>query len=199
VTFPTATNSWKLARDVEAGDWKLADVKPDEQLDTNKIAGVITPFASPTFNDVLSKTARPEENGLDKPIVVSVDTFDDFNYSVKLGRKLGEDYPLTLTVTADLSMDRPHGKDEKADEKEKADKAWSERRKQLEEKLKQARTFENWTYLVPAWNVDPILKERKDLLVEKKEEKPADKSDPAADKKDDAKMPDAIGTPPLIR
>ena len=38
VTFPMATNSWKLTRETESADWKLADAKPGEQLDTGKVA-----------------------------------------------------------------------------------------------------------------------------------------------------------------
>ncbi len=31
VDFPAApTNSWKITRETEAGEWKLADAKPDE-------------------------------------------------------------------------------------------------------------------------------------------------------------------------
>jgi hypothetical protein len=80
--------------------------------------------------------------------------------------------------------------DEKPEDKEKAEKAWKDQQKQLEDKLKQAKNFENRTYLVSPFTVDSLLKERKDLLTEKKEEpKPADKSEPAAEKKDDIKAP----------
>ena len=47
-------------------------------------------------------------------------------------------------------------------------------------KLQQMQKFAKWTYLVPGWNVDSILKDRKDLLVEKEkkdEAKPVEKAD----------------------
>ena len=48
----------------------------------------------------------------------------------------------------------------------------------VEEKLKQEKTFEKWTYLVSKWTVDPLLKERKELLAEKKDEKKTETSVP---------------------
>ena len=32
VAFPNATNSWKLTRDTESAEWKLAEAKAGEQL-----------------------------------------------------------------------------------------------------------------------------------------------------------------------
>lgn len=177
VTFAVATNSWKLMRDTESGEWKLADAKPEEKLDAARVSGVTSPFASPSFNDVLSQKSKPEESGLDKPTVVTVETFDDFIYTIKVGTKKDDNYPLTVNVANNFPKERIPAKDEKPEDKDKADKAWKERQKQLEDKLKDIKKFENWTYLVSAWSVDPILKERKDLLEEKKEEpKEKDKS-----------------------
>src|SRR5438552_6810421 len=52
VAFPNATNSWKLTRETETGEWKLADAKPTEQLDASKASGVSNPLSSPSFADV---------------------------------------------------------------------------------------------------------------------------------------------------
>lgn len=180
VTFAEATNSWKLNRDTESGEWKLADLKPTEKQDATKVSGVTTPFASPSFNDIGLATSKPEEFGLDKPTVVTVETFDDFTYTVNIGRKTGEDYPITMSVAANFPKERSPGKDEKPEDKDKADKAFKDRQKQLEDKLKEAKAFEKWTYLLPAWNADPVLKNRKDLLEEKKDETKTPVDAPAA-------------------
>jgi hypothetical protein len=186
VTFPAATNSWKIVRDTESGDWNLADAKGDEKLDQARASGVSSPFASPSFNDV----QPPGSGGLDKPTIVTVDTFDDFIYTVKIGAKNGENYPLTVSVTANFPKERIPAKDEKPEDKTKADEAWKKRQTDLDAKLKQAKAFENWVYLVPSWTVDPMLKDRKDLLAEKKEEpKAADKGQPAIEKNEDGLVP----------
>ena len=167
VNFPNATNSWKLTRETETGEWKLADANPTEQLDSAKASSAAGPLNSPSFNDVASGT-KPEE--LDKPTVATVDTFDNFTYTLKVGQKTNDNFPLAISVAADIPKERTPGKDEKPEDKAKLDKEFKEKQKKLEEKLGQEKGFEKWVYLVSSWTVDPLLKERSQLLVEKKEE-----------------------------
>jgi hypothetical protein len=169
VAFPNATNSWKLTRETESGDWKLADAKADEQLDSAKTSGVSNPFSSPSFADV-STSAKPEEIAAGKPTVVTIDTFDNFSYTVKVGGKTNDDYQLTVAVTAQIPKERTPGKDEKPEDKTKLDKEFKDHQQNLEEKLNQEKGFGKWVYLVSNWVVEPVLKERAQLLVEKKEE-----------------------------
>ena len=188
VTFPDATNSWKIVRDTDTGDWNLADAKGDEKLDAARASDVSNPFSSPSFNDVLPAGDKSVASAMEKPTVVTIDTFDDFTYTVNVGAKQDQNYPVTMSVVANFPKERIPAKDEKPEDKTKADQAWKVRQAQLEDKLKQAKQFENWIYLVSSWSVDPVLKQRKDLLVEKKDEpKPADKSDATPAKFDDAK------------
>ncbi len=169
VSFPGGTNSWKILRDTETGDWKLADARPDEKLDTSKSYGVTTPFSSPSFSDVLLPSASLGDYGLDKPTVVTVETFDDFVYTVNVGKRMGDDYAVKVTVAANFPKERVPAKDEKPEDRLKADKAWSDRQKQLADKLKEAQAYSSWTYMVPTYTVEPLLKDRKDLLPDKKE------------------------------
>jgi len=75
-----------------------------------------------------------------------------------------------------LPKERTPGKDEKPEEKEKLDKEFKEQQAKLAEKLKQEKNFEKWTYLVSTWTLEPLLKDRSQLLVEKKPEpKPGEK------------------------
>jgi len=176
VTFPGATNSWKLTRDTETAEWKLAEARPGEQLDTSKASGVANPFSSASFVDV--RTNAPSEV-MDKSIVV--DTFDNFSYAVKVGQKTNDNYPVAMSVSAQLPKERAPGKDEKPEDKDKLDKEFKEKQKKLEEKLAQEKTFENWVYLVSSWTVDSLLKERSQLMVEKKEEPKKEEKGAAAE------------------
>ena len=63
VTFPVATNSWKIVQDTESGDWKFAEAKPEEKLDSAKASGVSNPFSSPMFTTCFPS---PRSNGLDQ-------------------------------------------------------------------------------------------------------------------------------------
>jgi len=188
VTYPVATNSWKVTRDTEtASDWKLADAKPDEKLDSSKTSSFSYALSSPSFNDVLPADTKPEPAGLDKPTVVTIDTFDNFTYTIKLGQKTNDNVPLIVAVTAQIPKERTAGKDEKPEDKTRLDKEFKEKQKKFEDKLSQEQGYGKWIYLVSNWTVDSLLKERGQLLVEKKEEKPATT---------DSKKPQDLMVPP---
>ncbi len=179
VTFPAATNSWKLVRDTEGGPLKFAEPQGGEELDASKASGVGNPFSSPSFEDIVVG-APLEATGLNNPTIVAIETFDGFNYTIKVGAKTNENYTLTLTVAAALPKERTAGKEEKPEDKTKLDKEFADQQKKLEEKLAAEKVFEPWTYLVSGWTVDSVLKERAQLLVEKKEAaKPEAKPDDA--------------------
>jgi Domain of unknown function (DUF4340) len=182
------TNNWKLTRETETGDWTLADKKEGEELDKGKSSSVSYALSSPSFNDVVSPASKPEETGMDKPVVASLETFDNLVYTVRIGKKTGEDnYFMTMAVAGDLPKERTPGKDEKPEDKEKLEKEFKEKVEKLKEKLNKEKAFEKWTYLVSKWTVDPLLKERKDLFADKKAEP---KKDEPAEKKAEPDSPD---------
>jgi hypothetical protein len=188
VVTTNATNNWKLARESETGEWKLADAKPGEQYDSAKGSGVTTALSYPSFSDVATNTA-PAATGLDKPIVATLETFDDFTYTAKIGGKAGgeDNYHFQIAVAANIPKERTAGKDEKPEDKEKLDKEFKEKVQKLQDRLKTEKAFEKWTYVVSKWTIDPFLKERNDLLAEKKEEPKKDETTTDAPKQEDAK------------
>jgi hypothetical protein len=169
VDFGVATNSWKLTRPSETADWNLADAKPGEELDSAKTSGVTSPFGSISFTDVLPGT-KLNENGTNKLTSIQIHTFDGFSYTVTVGPKVNDNYLLTVAVNAEFPKERVPGKDEKPEDKAKLDKEYADAKQKLTEKLKQEQGYEKWIYTVPSWAVDPVLKERGELLAEKKEE-----------------------------
>jgi hypothetical protein len=182
VVFPATTNSWKVSRDTEtASDWKLADAKPEEKLDSSKTSSFSYALNSPSFNDVLPPDTKPEQTGLDKPTVVTLDTFDNFTYMIKVGQKTNDNLPMIVAVTAQIAKERTPGKDEKAEDKTRLDKEFKDNQKKLEDKLSQEQPYGKWVYLVSNWTVDSLLKERSQLLVEKKEEPKKDEKPAGTD------------------
>jgi hypothetical protein len=175
VTFPVATNSWKLTRETESGEWKLADAKPDEKLDPGKTSSFSYALSSPSFVDVVTG-AKPEQTRLDQPTTIALETFDGFHYTVKVGAKTNDDYYLTVAVAANLPKERTPGKDEKPADKDRLDKEFKEKQAKLEEKLAAEKKLEPWTYLVSGWTIESLLKERSQLLVEKKAETKKDET-----------------------
>jgi hypothetical protein len=187
VVTTNATNNWKISRESETGEWKLADAKPSEQLDSSKSSSVTSALSYPSFNDI-AVNAKPEETGLDKPILGTIETFDGFTYTAKIGKQgTNDNYYFQVAVAGDFPKERAPGKDEKPEDKDKLDKEFKEKTEKLQEKLKTEQALGKWTYLVSKWTIDPLLKERKDLVAEKKEEPKKEETKPDEPKKDEAK------------
>ena len=169
-----ATNSWKLARESESAPWVLADTNAGEILDSNKVSSLAGTVSYPSFMDVASNTA-PAVTGLDKPLAVTFTTFDHFTYNIKIGGKTPENnFYFTVATTADLPTQRTAGKDEKPEDKQKLDKEFQDKNKEQQDKLAKEKAYSQWVYLVNSGLVDPLIRSRSELMVEKKEEKPAD-------------------------
>ncbi|HEX5221212.1 MAG TPA: DUF4340 domain-containing protein [Verrucomicrobiae bacterium] len=179
ITFPEATNSWKLTRETESGEWKLADAKAEEKLDSAKTSSFSYALSSPSFNDVAIGLS-PEQTGLDKPTTAVLETFDHLTYTIQVGAKTNDNVYLTVAVAADLPKERTPGKDEKPEDRERLDKEFKEQQKKVEEKLAAEKKLAKSTYLVSNWTVDSLLKERSTLLAEKKEEEKKDETPAAA-------------------
>ncbi|MGZ4975254.1 MAG: DUF4340 domain-containing protein, partial [Limisphaerales bacterium] len=167
-----AASSWKVTRDTEAGAWKLVDAKAGEVLDTNKVSALGSTLSAPGFTDVSTNSAA--DAGLDKPVTLVLETFDNFTYTIKLGKVTSENnYYTQVSVTANLPKERTPGKDEKPEDKAKLDKEFADKNKPLQEKLASEQKLDKWTYLMASWTVDPLVRNRADLLEVKKEENKA--------------------------
>jgi hypothetical protein len=165
VQFPEATNSWKLTRASETNDWQLANAKAGEKLDSSKISSVTSPFTSVNFSDVGALSTGNT--------VMMVDTFDGFSYTAKIGRKQDDNYPVSFIVTANFPTSRTPAKDEKPDDKAKLDKEFQTQQKTLADKLAKEQAFTHWTYQLPAYSIDEMLKTRQQLLEEASTNSPA--------------------------
>jgi hypothetical protein len=189
VVSTNATNAWHVLRETDSGEWKLADAKEGEKLDSGKVSSLSYALSSATFVDVVSPTNKPEDLGMDKPLVATIDTFDNLTYTVKMGKKTNDDnYYFTVALNGEPPKERTPGKDEKPEDKARLDKEFKEKVDKLAEKIKQERGYQKYTYLVSKWTIDPFLKERKDLLEEKKPEAKKDEQQKQDEpKKDDTK------------
>ncbi len=179
------TNSWKLVRDSETAEFQLADTRTNEELDTTKISGIRSAFAYPSFNDVVVD-ADPKETGLDHPITVHIDTFDDFHYTIQIGKpKQGDVYYLKLDVKADIPQKRTPGKNESKEEKQKLDQQFEEKIRTLKEKFDKEKQYVGWVYKVSKWTVQNVLKKRSEFVKTKSAEttKPKSKKQPSSSKK----------------
>ena len=141
VAQPDAANSWALTREKEGDDMTLIDAKEDEKLDSSKgnSAGRVFGFAN--FDDVASKSAKPEDLGMDKAVAASIETFEGYTFAIKMS-KAGEDHYMTVAASGtripkddeskarvpqpDETKPREPGENEKPEDKERLDKEHAE-------------------------------------------------------------------------
>ncbi len=155
---------WAVVRDNENADWKFADSpgKPDN----SKVQDLVSSLYSMNLEDVATDT---KDAGLDRPTIVRIDTFDGIGYQVRIGNKAGENrYFVTVRMSGELIKSRHAAKGETPEQKEKQDKSFEERIAKLGHTLKRDRMLEKWTLVVQKSSVDPLLRERVQLLAEKK-------------------------------
>lgn len=168
VAGPSQGMNWKLERDPASKEWKLVDAKPEEKLDSTKATQIASALGSiASFTDVLALDAKPETTGLDKPVSFTVTTEDGFTYTLNVGKKRDESYPLTVAVSANLPSARIPAKEEKPEEKTKADKEFQTKRETLEKKLAKEKKFEGRTFLVPKFGIEQLEKNRSEFLAPK--------------------------------
>lgn len=173
--------NWKIVRDAAATPWKLVDAKSGEELDSAKAAGLATLFANAIFADVLPPDASSAETGLDMPSTVRIETFDNFVYELRIGKGIGENYPVLVSVKAELSREPTPAADEKPEDKAKLDQDFQARQTQLADKLAQEQRLQHRPYLIAKSTIDQLLQDRSSLIA-KKEPSPITGASPAPPK-----------------
>jgi hypothetical protein len=158
---------WKIARAEEYGQWKFA---AGENLDASAAVSAVNALAKLDFADV-ALDVKPDS--LKNPRTFTAETFDNLTYTVKVAKKPdGDDYYLTVALAGEPPRERRAEKGEKAEEKERLDKQFAEDLKRLDERVKREKSFGAWTYVVSAKTLEPVLKDRSQLIATRKPQPP---------------------------
>ncbi len=152
LTYPDG-GGWRIERDADNADWRLAGLRPGEKLDVSKANAASYSLSLLELADVAPKDAK--DTGLDKPVSIEASTLDGLAYSIKVGRLEADNYYLSFT-----SSGTPR-KDEKD----------AERLKKLEERLPREKLLSQYVLLVPKSKLEDTLKRRPEILEKKDEEK----------------------------
>jgi hypothetical protein len=199
VTAPNADDSWTISREKDTDtDFTLVQPRAGESLDNTKITASSL-LSSPSFNDVSPKEKAAEL--LKDASEVKITTFDGFTYDIKVAKqsKDGSDkYYMSVNVSADIPKERAPVKDEKEEDKKKADEAFAADKKSKEDKLAKEQKYAGWVYEVSEYTVNNLLKKRSEIVkleVPKAEDAP--KKDEAAPSKpaDSAAAPASAPAP----
>lgn len=169
MTFSNTDGSlaWKMVRDHEAGEWRLADAKPNEKFDSTRGTSAVNAISMMSFTDVVAGAAALD-TGMDKPRTVVAETFDGLTYTFRVGTAASDDNQyIGVTVSGEPAKERVAEAGEKPEDKQRLDKEFKQRLAKLETRLKFEKTLSNWIYITPKWRLDPLLKDRKGLMMDK--------------------------------
>jgi len=194
VTAPKAEDSWKVARKDETSEFVLADAKPGDEFDNSK-ASLSSLLSNATFSDIVPKD-KAGGDFLKDAYAVKITTFDNFIYDFKMlkkGEGSDEKHYLTVAVSANLPKERAPVKDEKPEDKKKADEEFAATKKTQEEKLAKEKKHEGWVYEVSSYVISNVLKKRGETL----KEKPAAEATPAPAPATPTSPPVSVTTPPV--
>ena len=175
---------WKLTRPDEGADFSLEGKKPEENLDTSAVNPIKNLFSYARFEDVVPKAEADEAWDKEKRQTAVIETVEGFTYNLTFGprkategEEASDSYLLRVTTTADIPKERKKEEGESEEDAKEKDEAFAKRKKELEEKLAEAKKLEGITYQVTKFTVDPLLKNRTGLI---KSAPPAQPAQPQA-------------------
>lgn len=162
---------WTVTRNTESADWSLVGSR--DKPDLQKATDLASSLGWVNLVDVAADAAKTD-TGLDHAVVIKAETFDGLEFTLSVGKQAGANYYVRVAVAGEPAKTRKPAKNEKAEDKAKNDKAFEEARKKLVEQVEREKKLERWTYLVTKSSLDPLLRDRQQLMPEKK--KPAKKA-----------------------
>ncbi len=155
---------WSVARDSESADWK--STLPGDKIDNNKVQDLVSVLIYIALADV---AVDAPEAGFERNPVLKVATFDNFNYSLSFGDQKGDLRYLKISLEGNPPAARVPSKNETPEDKAKKDKEFDDNHKGLLEQLAREKKLEGWTFLVRNSDVESLLRDRAQLLPEKKD------------------------------
>ncbi len=165
---PDGKEKWAVSKDKEDAEWRLAGPGP---LDLQKAYDASSALYSLQVADA-APGVTDADAGLDKPTTVRAETFEGWTYELQIGKPAADNrYYVRSKVTGIVPEARKALGDEKAEDKEKADKVFAEQKELLAAKLAREQALAGRTVLVAKTGVDPLLRDRDALI---KADKPKD-------------------------
>lgn len=158
--------NWKIRRDEEWGQWKFATGGGD--LHPSAAVMAVNKLGQISFSDVVVDPKAEPTTG--KPLVAVAETFDNLVYTLKLAKRAkSDDYVVSFTLAGEPSKTRVPEKGEKPQDKERNDKAFAETLQRLQARIAVERALSNWTYVVSAADLQPLLGSRSDMVIRRQE------------------------------
>lgn len=168
VTRADKGEGYRIERATDGVDWKLDGMTAAQKLDTSRANA-----ASYSLNKVgIEDLAAPDaDTGLDKPAATIVaHTFDGLVYTLRVGRTDKDRTYVKLAVEGKPTRVSTPPKDEKAEDREKREKAFAGEMKKLEARVAREAALADYVLVVSTAKLADTLKKRAELLEQKKTE-----------------------------
>jgi len=160
---------WRVARPSDEPGWKLEGARAGEKLDITKANSAAYMLGRLAVADVAPPDAAPAATGLDKPTATIVaETLDGLTYTIRLGKRDGDDYYARVAIDGVLVKTRTPAKTGKPEDRAARDKTFAERIAQIEARIPREKALAEHTLLISRSTLDDLLKKRADLLEQKK-------------------------------
>jgi Domain of unknown function (DUF4340) len=157
---------WKITRELEYSQWKFAGGAG--QLDPSAAVGAVNALGQLAFSDV--STIGKIEGDVQ---TIIAETFDNLTYTITVAKqKDGSDYLFNFKLTGAPPKTRTPEKDEKPDEIKRRAEEYEKSLKGLEARVEFEKILGQWVYVMPAKSLEPILKDRAQMVVQPR--KPGD-------------------------
>ncbi len=98
VRYPDG-GGWRIERDGDNADWRLAGQRPGEKLDVPRANAASYSLSLLELADVAPKDVK--DTGLDQPVLIEATTLEGLAYSIKVGKLEGDNYYVTYTSSGD--------------------------------------------------------------------------------------------------
>ncbi|MFN0161999.1 MAG: DUF4340 domain-containing protein [Burkholderiales bacterium] len=176
-----ADGGYRLTREVADGNFVLEG--KGGELDPFKASGASLALMRLEVEDL---AAAGTDAGFDKGATILASTFDGLNYTIKVGALAKDRYPVQVSVEGTPTRapkPAPAKPDEKAEDKDKREKAAADDVKKFGERIAREKALGPFTVMIAKAKFDEVLKKRDEFL-KKEEKKDGDKKDEKkADKK----------------
>ncbi|MEM9237476.1 MAG: DUF4340 domain-containing protein, partial [Verrucomicrobiota bacterium] len=163
--------AWELTREDDTKDFTLVGKQDSENIDNSALSPFKNLLSYARFEDVVPAEATKTAWQDDQKMTATLVTFDNFTYTIDFGpAKASEegsllkegDYLMTVAVTAEIAAEREKPEDESEEDAKKADEAFANTKKELEENLAATQKLAGRVFKVSKFTVDALLKQRAD-------------------------------------
>jgi Domain of unknown function (DUF4340) len=149
VRYPDGSG-YRIERDGDTADWRLAGAKPGEKLEVSKANAASYSLSMLELADV-----APKDTPLEQPVLIQASTLDGLSYTIRVGKLQGENHPVRFSSSGTL----------RKDEKD------ADRTKKIEQRLPREKLLSAYVLFIPKSKLEDTLKKREELLDKKDEAK----------------------------